>query len=285
MKSLKALNKYFLQYKWLLLGGTVFIFLSNYYSVFPAEALRNAIDTVTEHVENERTGNGIYLQLLWFTAAIIGFSILKGIFMFFMRQTLIVMSRRIENDMKNEIFHHYQQLSSSFYKKNNTGDLMNRISEDVSRVRMYTGPAIMYALNTIFTFILVIGVMFRVNATLTWYVILPLPLLSVLMYYVNDIINRKSEAIQEQLSSLTSFVQESISGIRLVKAFAREPAMEAQMDELLDLTTDEMLSRVRSDWEEDIRAHDEVVAHVLHTSDVLAAGIAADISAPVPAGI
>ncbi len=230
-----------------MLWGTVFIFLSNYYSVYPAQALRNAIDTVTDYVNNEDSGNAIYIKLLWFTLAIIGFSVLRGIFMFFMRQTLIVMSRRIENDMKNEIFHHYQKLSTSFYKKNNTGDLMNRISEDVSKVRMYTGPAVMYALNTLFTFIIVIGAMFRVNETLTWYVILPLPLLSVLMYFVNDIINRKSEAIQEQLSSLTSFVQESISGIRLVKAFAREEKMISQMEQQITDYRTKQLSLAKTD--------------------------------------
>jgi ATP-binding cassette subfamily B multidrug efflux pump len=247
VKSLKTINKYFLKYKWLVLWGAVFIFLSNYFSVYPAQAIRDAIDAVTNYVSKEETGNGIYIQVFWYTGAIIGFSLLRGIFMFFMRQTIIVMSRRIENDMKNEIFHHYQLLSTSFYKQNNTGDLMNRISEDVSRVRMYTGPAIMYALNTLFTFILVIGAMFRVNAVLTWYVILPLPLLSVLMYFVNDIIHKKSEAIQEQLSSLTSFVQESISGIRLVKAFAREGAMQGQMqDQIIDYRT-RQLSLAKTD--------------------------------------
>lgn len=247
MKSLKAINKYFWKYKWLVGWGAIFVFLANYYSVYPAQALRDAIDAVTDYVANEEDGTGIYLRLIWFTGAIIGFSLLRGIFMFFMRQTLIVMSRRIEKDMKNEIFDHYQQLSTSFYKQNNTGDLMNRISEDVSRVRMYTGPAVMYALNTLFTFILVIGAMFRVNATLTWYVILPLPLLSVLMYYVNDIINKKSEAIQEQLSSLTSFVQESISGIRLVKAFARESVLNAQMQAQIVDYREKQLSLARTD--------------------------------------
>ncbi len=244
---MQAINKYFWQYKWLLFWGTVFIFLSNYFSVYPAQAIRDAIDAVNNYMENDETGNDIYSKVFMFTAAIIGFSVLKGIFMFFMRQTIIVMSRRIENDMKNEVFHHYQSLSTSFYKQNNTGDLMNRISEDVSRVRMYTGPAIMYALNTLFTFILVIGAMFRVNATLTWYVILPLPLLSVLMYFVNDIINKKSEAIQEQLSSLTSFVQESISGIRLIKAFAREKMMQEQMQEQITEYRTKQLSLAKTD--------------------------------------
>ncbi len=230
-----------------MLWGIVFIFLSNYFSVYPAQALREAIDAVTNYVKYKETGDTIYRQVLWFSVAIIGFSFLRGIFMFFMRQTLIVMSRRIENDMKNEIFDHYQKLSSSFYKNNNTGDLMNRISEDVSRVRMYTGPAVMYALNTLFTFILVIGAMFKVNATLTWYVIVPLPLLSILMYFVNDIINKKSEAIQEQLSSLTSFVQESISGIRLVKAFAREDIMRSKMQEQITDYRTKQLSLAKTD--------------------------------------
>jgi ATP-binding cassette subfamily B multidrug efflux pump len=247
LKSLLRVNPYFLKYKLHLFWGALFVFCACYFQVYPAKAIRLAIDAVDSYSKSHGDQDSIYHTLLVYTGYIIGLAVLRGIFMFFMRQTLIVMSRRIENDMKNEIFEHYQKLSVSFYRKNNTGDLMNRISEDVSRVRMYIGPAVMYALNTLFTFILVIGAMFSVNAKLTWYVLLPLPLLSVLMYYVNDIINRKSEAIQEQLSSLTGFVQESVSGIRLIKAFARERLLRSTMETQLKDYREKQLSLARTD--------------------------------------
>jgi ATP-binding cassette subfamily B protein len=149
-------------------------------------------------------------------------ALLKGVFLFMVRQTLIVMSRHIEFDLKNEIYTHYQTLPLSFYRRHNTGDLMARISEDVSKVRMYVGPSIMYGINLITLFILVISYMVSVNAKLTFYVLLPLPVLSLSIYYVNNIIMKRSEALQAQLSSVSTFVQESFSGIRVVKAFVRE---------------------------------------------------------------
>ncbi len=149
-------------------------------------------------------------------------ALLKGIFMFLMRQTIIVMSRHIEYDMKNEIYAHYQKLGLSFYTSNNTGDLMNRISEDVGRVRMYVGPAIMYTINLIVMFILVIWAMVSVNARLAFYVLLPLPIMSFMVYNVHDKINKRSEAVQAKLSDLSTFVQETFSGIRVLKAYVRE---------------------------------------------------------------
>ena len=235
MHPLRHLNKYFLKYKSYLLWGFLFVTLSNLFGVFPAQAVRVAFDMLADSILLYRTLNGFDLQssvydvfvvlLLYFAFMVLLFNIIKGVFMYFMRQTLIVMSRHIEFDMKNEIFAHYQQLSPGFYRKQNTGDLMARISEDVSRVRMYAGPAIMYTMNLVTTFVLVISVMLQVNATLTLYVLLPLPFLSFSIYYVNNIINRKSDAIQSQLSSITSFVQESMSGIRVIKSFAVEEAM------------------------------------------------------------
>lgn len=235
MRPLRHLNKYFLKYKSYLLWGFLFVTLSNLFGVFPAQAVRVAFDMLADSILLYRTLNGFALQssvydvfvvlLLYFAFMVLLFNIIKGVFMYFMRQTLIVMSRHIEFDMKNEIFAHYQQLSPGFYRKQNTGDLMARISEDVSRVRMYAGPAIMYTMNLVTTFVLVISVMLQVNATLTLYVLLPLPFLSFSIYYVNNIINRKSDAIQSQLSSITSFVQESMSGIRVIKSFAVEEAM------------------------------------------------------------
>jgi ATP-binding cassette subfamily B protein len=149
-------------------------------------------------------------------------ALLKGLFMFFMRQTIIVVSRYIEYDLKNDIYKHYQELDYNFYATNNTGDLMNRISEDVSRVRMYVGPAIMYTVNLVVMFILVIYAMAQVNLELTLFTLLPLPILSAIIYYVEDIINRKSEKVQGLLSGLSTSVQEAFSGIRILKSYARE---------------------------------------------------------------
>ena len=159
---------------------------------------------------------GIRLVLMYML-----FAILKGVFLFFTRQSIIVMSRNIEFDLKNEIFSKYQQLTISFYKNNKTGDLMNRISEDVTKVRMYLGPAIMYSLNVVVLFVMVITFMIYKNATLTMYVLFPLPVLSIIIYFVSSIINKKSEITQKKQSKITSFVQEAFSGIRVLKAYNR----------------------------------------------------------------
>ena len=232
MKALLHLNKYFLKYKYRLILGLVFVTASNLFAVFPAQSVRIAIDLVQENLNVYQlySGSGIQpfvykqvgLILVYFSILVLTFALIKGTFMFFMRQTLIVMSRLIEYDLKNEIFNHYQILSLSFYRKNNTGDLMARISEDVGRVRMYVGPAVMYAMNLAVTIILVVWAMFAVNVKLTIYVLIPLPILSYSIFYVNTIINRKSDAIQNQLSKVTSFVQEAFSGMRVIKAFAVE---------------------------------------------------------------
>lgn len=160
--------------------------------------------------------------MLYYGLLILVLALLRGLFMFFMRQTIIVMSRHIEYDQKNEIYAHYQTLPLSFYRQNNTGDLMARISEDVARVRMYTGPALMYGINLVVLFVMLISYMFTINATLTWWVLMPLPLLSFSIYYVNNKINERSEAIQQSVSNLSTFVQEAFSGIRVAKAFVRE---------------------------------------------------------------
>lgn len=172
--------------------------------------------TKGNNTNNELWNLGIQFALLY-----MGFSLLKGVFLFFTRQTIIVMSRNIEYDLKNEIFSKYQQLNISFYKENRTGDLMNRISEDVTKVRMYLGPAIMYTLNVIVLFVLVISFMIYKNATLTFYVLFPLPILSVIIYKVSSVINKKSEVVQRKQSRITSYVQEAFSGIRVLKAYNR----------------------------------------------------------------
>ncbi|UTW65704.1 ABC transporter ATP-binding protein [bacterium SCSIO 12643] len=229
MRPLFYLNKYFLKYKLRLFLGLIFITASNLFAILPAQIIRIAFDVVGDTVTRYRLFNGLQIQEDYYgfmTQAIIVFglivfamALIKGFFTFLNRQTIIVMSRLIEYDLKNDIFNHYQKLDLSFYKKNSTGDLMNRISEDVSRVRMYIGPAIMYSTNMIVVFILVVWAMLSVNVKLTLYVLLPLPFLSISIYYVSHIINIKSEKVQRQLSNISTFVQEAFSGIRVFKAY------------------------------------------------------------------
>jgi len=231
VKPLRYLRKYFYKYRVRLLLGVLFVASSNLFAIFPAQQVRDAIDLIKERLGslNDLKGEArqmvidqISNEVLYFAFLVIAFAILRGIFMYLMRQTIIVMSRHIEYDLKNEIYNHYQKLDQGFYRANRTGDLMARISEDVSRVRMYTGPAIMYAINLVVTIVLLLTVMFTVNVRLTWLVILPLPFLSYLIFRVNNLIHHKSDKIQEQLSNLTSFAQEAFSGIRVIKSFAAE---------------------------------------------------------------
>lgn len=232
MKALAHLNKYLVKYKWYLILGTLFTIISNLFGIIPAQLVRYALDLVKDTLDVYFLFEGAKIQsnfydifafsILLYGLLILAMALLKGVFLFMVRQTLIVMSRHIEFDLKNEIYAHYQTLPLSFYRRHNTGDLMARISEDVSKVRMYVGPSIMYGINLITLFILVISYMVSVNAKLTFYVLLPLPVLSLSIYYVNNIIMKRSEALQAQLSSVSTFVQESFSGIRVVKAFVRE---------------------------------------------------------------
>jgi ATP-binding cassette subfamily B protein len=236
MKELYSLNKYLYKYRFRMLLGVIFIVLSNWFGVFPAQVIRLAFDLVKEQLSIYQYLNGFNRQELFyktfinivFLFGIIVFlvAVIKGIFMFFMRQTIIVVSRLVEYDLKNEIYHKYQTLNLGFYRRNNTGDLMNRVSEDVGRVRMYIGPAIMYTLNLIVLFILVISTMLSVNPKLTLYAVLPMPFLFLSIYYVQNIINQKSEKIQAQLSTLSNTIQESFSGIRVIKAYVRENEMK-----------------------------------------------------------
>jgi ATP-binding cassette subfamily B protein len=240
--------------------GMLFITVSNIFAVYAPQVVRVAFDLFKDAIDqyaNMDSGAEISLQMppmiaksmelfgvdvetwvdltskeslgqtiisLSIVLAVIYFllAVFKGIFLFYTRQTIIVMSRLIEYDLKNEIFDHYQKLSLSFYKRNNTGDLMNRISEDVGRVRMYLGPAVMYTANLIVLFVLAIGAMISVNLELTLYVLLPLPIMSILVYYVSTIINKKSEQVQAQQSKLSTMAQEAFSGIRVLKAFNKE---------------------------------------------------------------
>lgn len=259
MRALAHLNKYLWHYKWQIILGLLFIILSNLFAIYAPRLIREAFDLISESIQTYQSGNvvdyhvNLPFSIRWIydtfgfstaiykdinsvsglSKAITSLSILlgvlyllaaifKGIFLFFTRQTIIVMSRHIEFDLKNEIFDHYQKLSLAFYRRNNTGDLMNRISEDVSQVRMYLGPAIMYSINLLVLSILAVSAMVSVNLELTLYVLLPLPILSVSIYYVSTLINKRSEKVQRQQSYLSTLVQETFSGIRVLKAFNRQ---------------------------------------------------------------
>lgn len=231
MKHLRTLNRFFYRYRGRILLGIVFVGLSNYFRAWQPQVIREALDHVLAQLRLYQAatpaGQGIIRAelgqaLLQFGGLVIILAILMGIFMYLMRQTIIVVSRLIEYDMRKEIFDQYQKLDLAFYRQSNTGDLMSRITEDVSRVRMYLGPAMLYGINLVTLFVLVIYSMLRVNVSLTLYTLLPLPLLSLSIYYVSDLIHKRSGVRQQQLSKLTSIVQEVFSGIRIVKSYAQE---------------------------------------------------------------
>jgi ATP-binding cassette subfamily B protein len=246
MKQLSHLNKYFWKYRWRLILGILFIFISNYFAVLAPQVTGHIIDKVQAYLTGAAQEK-IVQQNDWFVTvtvkwietfqfsftgivALFGivllvFAILRGFFMFLMRQTIIVMSRHIEYDQKNEVFQHYLQLDTNFYKTHETGDLMNRMAEDVSRVRMYTGPAIMYLINLVALISLSVFYMVKKNPELSLYVLAPMPILAIAIYYVNNIINKKSEEVQAKLSDLTTNAQQSYSGIRVIKSFVQEKAM------------------------------------------------------------
>jgi ATP-binding cassette subfamily B multidrug efflux pump len=231
-RALAAVNPHIFRYKWHFLGGVLFVILSTLLTIFPAQLVRFSFDLVNEGIDlyhlyaGTQAQAGVYhlfgRNVLFYGMLIIVLALLRGIFLFFMRQTLIVMSRRIENDQKNQIYQHYQSLPLAFYRRHSTGDLMSRISEDVGRVRMYLGPGIMYFLQLVLLFVLVVPLMLLVNVRLTVLTLLPLPILSVSIFYVNNLIERKSDDIQKALSAMTTFTQEAFSGIRVLKSFVRQ---------------------------------------------------------------
>ena len=244
MKELKYLLKFYKKYKWRFLIGVVFVVVSNVFALYPAVFTRKAFDTAKEAIElGQNNGNvdfeSLTSTLLYFGMMLILFALLKGVFMFFMRQTIIVMSRMIEYDIKNEIYDHYQKLDRAFYKRNRTGDMMARISEDVSKVRMFLGPATMYPINMISLFALVMYNMFSINVKLSLFVLAPLPIMSISIFFISKIIHSKSEKVQKQLSLLSTISQESFSGIRILKSFVNE-----KMNfKLFNTETDEYLKR------------------------------------------
>jgi ATP-binding cassette subfamily B protein len=235
MNHLYVLNHFFWKYRWHFLGGIFFVSLSNYFRVLQPQAIREALDLVIHNVSLYRNFEGSKLQqsletilgkqLLIFGLFVLLFAGLMGLFMYFMRQTIIVMSRLIEYDMRKEIFEHYQILDLAFYKRNKTGDLMARITEDVNKVRMYLGPAILYGINLVSLFAFVIYAMVNVSLELTLFCLIPLPILSISIYYVSDLIHKKSEEIQQQLAVLNNTAQEVYAGIRVVKAYTQENSM------------------------------------------------------------
>ncbi len=233
MHSLKSINAYFIKYKWRLLMGALFVVLSTIFSIYQGVIVRNATNEIVNLIANHKSVDSS--KFIVFGLTLLGLALTSGFFLFLMRQTIIVMSRHIEFDQKNELYTHYQTLDAAFYKNNSTGDLMNRISEDVGKVRMYTGPAIMYLINTFSTVVIVLAFMLKINWQLTFLVFAPLPFLSVVIYKVSDLINKRSTVVQQELSKLTSHAQETFSAIRVIKAYARE---KHYINELETLNTD-----------------------------------------------
>ncbi|MFM6997991.1 MAG: ABC transporter ATP-binding protein [Bacteroidota bacterium] len=222
MRALWSLNPYFLRYPWHLLGGILFVIASAVFSVYPAIYIREAFDTVSEALRLQSDSGELLRALLGYSALILLLSALRGAFTFLMRQTLIVMSRHIEYELKNDIYRHYQALDQTFYRRNATGDLMNRISEDVSRVRMYLGPGVMYTINTAFSTGLTLVFMFQVDPKLSWITLAPMPVLVWAIYRVSTLINQRSHAVQEQQSAISTLAQETFSGIRVLKVYGLE---------------------------------------------------------------
>ena len=284
MRPLLRLNPYFLKYRGRLLLGAVFIVLSNLFAVYAPRVVRDAFDLIGEAVAlrdvplSERTlavppildrwlgwtgmdiagrlqqvtdPDGLAATVAWLSVLLgvlyLVLALLKGFFMFLMRQTIIVVSRLIEYDLKNTVYAHYQQLDRAFYKRNSTGDLLNRISEDVGKVRMYLGPAVMYTINLVVLFVLCISFMLSVNVELTLYALAPLPLMSIAIYHVSNVINRRSMAVQREQSRLSTLAQESFSGIRVLKAYAKEATAEAHFREAAEDFRHRRLDQARVD--------------------------------------
>ncbi len=256
MRELRSLNKYIWKYRWRLSGGIFFILISNYFGLLAPQLTGFVVDEVQKKINPQALTPGriffdplvqyciTYFRslsldfsslVLFCGLLLLAFALLRGFFMFLMRQTIIVMSRHIEFDQKNEVYNHYQLLHAQFYKMNSTGDMMSRMAEDVSRVRMYSGPALMYLINLVILICISLFYMFQKNTLLSLYVLSPLPILAIAMYYVNTFINRKSEKIQAQLSGLTSLAQESYSGIRVIKSYNQEQSSVAFFEKQSEL--------------------------------------------------
>ncbi|MFN4028237.1 MULTISPECIES: ABC transporter ATP-binding protein [Flavobacterium] len=248
MKELQYLNKYFIKYKFHFLLGIFITIVAQIFSLFTPKLVSQSFEAIESFHNNKISNELIKSELIHNILWILGTTLIAGVLQFLMRQTLIVMSRHVEFDLKNEVFQHYEILDQNFYKSNRTGDLMNRISEDVAKVRMYVGPAVMYTINTFIRFAIVIIYMYNVSPLLTLYTLLPLPLLSFIIFRLSSEINKRSTTFQQYLSKISSFTQEIFSGIRVVKAYALERQYQ---DEIVDLaqeskTKSMSLARVQS---------------------------------------
>ncbi|MDX1363104.1 ABC transporter ATP-binding protein [Arenibacter latericius] len=232
MKELKHLNKYFKKYGLKLLIGIFITIIARVFQLVMPSYVNKSIEVAENYLKNEIILTEAKELLLEYILIIVGAALLSGFFTFLMRQTIINISRYIEYDLKNEVFDHYQSLSLNFYKKHRTGDLMNRISEDVNQVRLYGGPAIMYGIQTLTLFACLVPLMFIKAPTLAMYALLPLPILSVLIYQISKIIHRRSTIVQEFLSTLSTFTQESFSGVSVIKAYALEPKINNELEAL-----------------------------------------------------
>ena len=220
MRALRYLNKFFLKYRYRFFFGLLITVISKIFALQIPQLIRESLNVVEDYSRGSTNDlDFVKSELLINILYIIGAALLSGLFTFMMRQTLIVMSRLIEFDLKNEVFQKYEQLSLNFYKRNRTGDLMNRISEDIGKVRMYFGPAIMYTMNMLVLFVIAIANMLRIDTKLTLYTLLPLPILSLSIYFLSRVINERSNIVQQYLSKLTTFAQETFSGINVVKAY------------------------------------------------------------------
>lgn len=243
MRELVYLNKYFIKYKYSFLLGIIFTIVAQIFSLFTPKLISKSFKIIESYSQDKSITKGIIQEeLISNILLIIATTIIAGLLTFLMRQTLIVMSRHIEFDLKNEVFRQYENLSQNFYKKNRTGDLMNRISEDVSKVRMYVGPAVMYTINTFIRFAIVIVYMYNVSPRLTLYTLLPLPILSYAIFKLSSEINKRSTIFQQYLSKVSSYTQEIFSGIRVIKAYSLEDQHQTNIENLANESKSKSLS-------------------------------------------
>lgn len=246
MKELRYLNKYLYKYRTKLIWGLLITVVARIFSLVAPRLIGNSLTAVENYLEAETADFGLIKEILLTNILIIiGTTLASGFFTFLMRQTIINVSRYIEFDLKNEVFWHYQRLTQRFYKNNRTGDLMNRISEDVSKVRMYVGPALMYSINTVALFVIVISYMISIAPILTLYTVLPLPILSITIYKLSRIINQKSALVQEMLSKMSSFAQESFSGIAVIKSYNLQGQSSSDFTDLASETYDKNMDLVK----------------------------------------
>ena len=248
MNSLKTLNPYFWKHRVLLFWGLLFIIASNFFAIYQVQFVGQSVDVIKSVLDKKSVDKELLFNTLLINGAIIvGTSVLSGVFRFMMRQTIIVASRRIEYELKNKIYRHYQELSLTTYKKTTIGDLLNRLSEDVVAIRMYLGPGVMYVVNLVILLVITSIYMLMTNVEMTLWTLIPLPILSFLIYKVSSIINRKSKIMQKSQSAISTFVQDSFSGIRVVKFFNKEKYIEKNYGEIVKDYQDKALDLAKTE--------------------------------------